>query len=212
MGFEVGFNKIEKYKNTTLNEALEALRRISFENNKWLNENNTSYEEYYKNDPLNSQPLLNPSQAIIDFYKNKTDDNIDYWCSIARAFDDIICNTLDKITNEYYLVNKNNINALKEIIRKKLAEVELIPAIVTHSIINNEDEMILKPIDGIQIELEDGQVRQIFFDDFEEDTIYVSKTSVDLETINVYNSLLNCILEIEKIDLDKYFVYYWRSW
>ena len=212
MGFEVGFNKIEKYKNITLTEALEALRRIGFKNNKWLNENNISYEEYYKNDPLNSQQLLNPSQAIIDFYKNKIDDNIDYWCSIARVFDDIICNALEKVTNEYYLVNKNNINILKEIIIKKLEEIELIPAIVTHSIINREDEMILKPIDGIQIKLENGQVRQLSFDDFEENTIYVSKADVDPETIDVYNSLLKCILEIEKIDLDKYFVYYWRSW
>ena len=174
-----------------------------------------SYVE--KQDGVTFEEMLRYSDIYgYDAFVNRfKPQDLDNWCSMARgAFDNTICETLQKADKHsyYFLINKNNINALYNIIKTKVDNLDLVPVIVTHSIRQNDEDMILTPIDGIQVELEDGQVRQLFFTDYGEDTVYISKSLADYDTVMMYKSLLDCLRTIQTLDLDKYFVYYWRSW
>lgn len=213
MGFEIGFNKIKKYDSCSFNEMLESIERNSFKNNEWLKEHYSSYEEYYKNTDLSKKPLCNPSNEIIKFYDGKEPDILDYWCSIGRKFDSDICSYLTKIDEYHYLIeNKKQIESLLKNFKSWLESIEPEPAYITHSIKCLEDgSFILNKIDGIQIELENGQIRQLFFNDDEDDTIYVNSKYVEPEEIYAIKTLIKCLEEINEINLDEYFIYYWRS-
>lgn len=142
-------------------------------------------------------------------------EDLNNWCSLARgAFDSAITDTLQRADKDgyHFLVDKHNINILYDLIKKKVETIDLVPAIVTHAIRQKDDDLILTPVDGIQIELDDGQIKQLFFTDYGEDVVFVSKSLADPETVLMYKDLLECLNKIRCLDLDKYFVYYWRSW
>lgn len=214
MGFEIGFDKIEKFENINFSETLEALDRIEFSKNKWYANNYISYEEYYKANNLNKLPLYNPSNNVLDFYKDKESETLDYWCSIGKRFDEEIKEKLTKISTDYYLIkDKSQLDALLTYFKAKLEDMEPEPAMIMYAIKKMQDGSLnLSEIDGIQVELDTEEIKQILFDEDSDTTIYVNKKYVDSEEIYAIKQLIKCLEKIQKIDLDKYFVYYWRSY
>lgn len=214
MGFEIGFDKIEKFESINFSETLEALDRIEFSKNKWNADNYISYEEYYKANNLNKLPLYNPSNDVLDFYKDKESETLDYWCSIGKRFDEEIKEKLTKISTDYYLIkDKSQLDALLTYFKAKLEDMEPEPAMIMYVIKKMQDGSLnLSEIDGIQVELDTGEIKQILFDEDSDTTIYVNKKYVDSEEIYAIKHLIKCLEKIQKIDLDKYFVYYWRSY
>lgn len=212
MGFECGFDVVKKKdSNTTMQDFINAYSKANFEENKFLHEQFKSYEDYAKNNAFFKLDT-NVSRDLVDFYKDNKPKMLDYWCSLGRDFDQDVYELLDQIRVDYYEITKDNLDDLIQYTIKRLDSMDYIPAIVTHGIQGKaDDKMTLLPVDGIQVMLDDGTIRQLFFDELYCDSILVSRNLAETEEVEAARRLSECVESLKKYDMDKYLLYYWRS-
>lgn len=217
MGFESGFEKIKKADNCTFKEVLKALSFIEYENNDWAKKNYLTFEEFLigsNEDKFFENVELR--EDLINFYKNLETDNIDFWCSSGRIFDSDILEFMNNTYSdmEYYLIDKDilyKLNKYIEIRNKDFKFKQIFPTMAIKEI--EDDSFILKPIEGIQYEDENGNIGQYLGDGFDNIPLFsFESNAVDLEDYYTINSLHDTIIKLNNIDLDKYFVWYYRSY
>lgn len=208
MGFEAGFNIVKK-TDATFEQFLEAYRRNEYEN--LMYQFYKTYDEYRKYD--DGEPV-EVDDAIIKFYKENKAKLLDFWCSIGRKWDDNVCDILEKVSENYYLVNAENYPKLVEYAKGLFEKYMFIPVVPTHGITyTNDDEMILKQIDGIQVTTGDGDIKQVFnVESYEETNLLTFKGEVEYWDYYAVKSFWDVINSLKFVDFDKYFVYYWRSY
>lgn len=212
MGFSAGFNVIKKVPGCTFEEMIEARKRADFENDHWLKSHYKSYEEFRKSN-YDKSLKIDVSDRLVQFYKDTKPIEICDWCSNARYFHDDITTLLESDFPDYFEVDNEALERLFKYTEEKAKDLELIPVNITHGIKllkNDEDEAESKliPIDGVQIELEDGSIRQLYTE-YDYGILLVSKSFADIEQIYTFQSLFKCIYELKQYSMTEYFVYYW---
>ena len=216
MGFGAGFDVIKRAPNCTFAQMLEAKRRAYFETNDWLSSHYPSYEEYRKtNYTFDKEEPVDVSRELIDFYKQHEAIEIDDWCSSARYFDDDVRALLKNYGYEYSEIDAQSLDSLITYAQSEVDSMAIEPVVITHGLkmLDHDDddaEVKLIPVDGVQIQFEDGTVRQIY-NEYDYDVVFVSKSLADFEKLHLFESLLNCVKTLKTYDPDEWFLYYWRG-
>ena len=217
MGFSAGFSVIKRIHNCTFIEMIEAKRHADFENSTWLKQTYKSYKDYVNTNLIGEKlVLITAPETLVKEYMQIKPINICDWCSNARSFDENIISLSEYNYEEYYKIGHESLEKLYEYAKQAMADLEIIPVTITHGIKtleNDTDEAEYKliPIDGVQIQLEDGSIRQII-SEYDDGVIFVSKSLADFEKIYTFKSLLECVEQLKQYNLDEYFIYYWRSY
>lgn len=212
MGFDCGFNAIKKFKHYTIQDSLNALDYIRWMDNPWNHEEGhyPTYEDYWKSviSYNDDEYPGEPNKELVEFYRDN--DSIDLFSWGSWSFSDVdrelisYLKPLDKYDYNYLLENKKDfLDYLGRFIDKY---GELIPVLPTKGIVYSEDETILRNIDGVMLKYPDGK---LFEYDNENFGLYLIEDN-DNYWISHHLELLRSKVEI--LDLNEYFVYYWRSY
>lgn len=239
MGFECGFEKILKYKDTTLEEYLNISRYLYWKKYKdqFLDEtgNPYTYKEYWESRVLADEEREFPGEPDpdkVEFYdthrfeieydwqtEGYTSKTIDYWCSIGRyldeefIYDEVRHLEPYKYCEDYGPLDMNFVNKGLDWVKEELEKNQMIPVNIVkgYQYVDEDYNTQTVTIDGIEVEDEDGNIRKL---DCEYDNVFVSKNRYfDPERFNALERFRDCLFEIKKIlEEDKYIVYYFRSY
>lgn len=212
MGYECGFSKIKRFKDCSFEEMLEAREKVYFLKNNWLTDSYSSYEEYARSNSWNKDKELLPiSDEMVEFYKNLEDDpTIEFWCSIGQRFKDDIKDFCKSGDMDFEI---ENYEGLQNWINEEIRLRQFIPIEIQYGIKKNDDEsMNLFRIDGLQIVDEDGNTKQIELSDLWESGLYITRNMCDTDEVYAFDRLRDVINEIQDIDKNEYFVWFWESY
>ena len=227
MGFECGFYKMPRFKNVTGNQVAilsSYFRWQDYYQDKFTFEQYRGHSESESPDEKAEENQILKDKEAIDFYRPLMHDTgygsiglidtVDFWCSIGRRFNDWFiehCNDgVDdcKLHNEF--TKDLMIDALKYV-QKYLDENHMQEWNVVNAFRENEEtgEKTIIPLDGIEIENEDGLIKRIYS---EYDTIFYNP-GFDDEEYNAYSRLKDVLINmIINTDFEKEMVYYFTSW
>lgn len=216
MGWDSGFDVVKKHNNLTPYQYFITNDFKDYLFNDWAREHYDTFEDYYKSSSLFDRELTyTPSGGDAEFYKKNPEENLINWCSIGRWLDDYI---LPELTNEYqefekYLVTKEFIEKMETWVDEELEKRKLIPVYLKESYkyvneYGENSDKILSRCDGLYVEDEDGNIYEI---DREYDTIWISK-GYDEDKYYALTSFKETLNKMKKIDLDKNWIFYYRSY
>ena len=238
MGFECGFDKVLKYKDTTLEEYRNITSYLYWKKHQFKdNDGNAifpTYEDFWKSHRINESREYpgEPDPDKVEFYdthrfekeydwqtEGYTSSSIQYWCSIGRYLDDnFIYDELRKKelyehAEDYGPIDMDFVNKGLKWVDEELDKNKLIPVTIDRGFVYLDDGENIQTVnvDGIEIIDDSGNTRRI---DSEYQYVYVSKNVyADPENLSVLESFKECLLKIKELLIeDKYMIYYYRSY
>lgn len=212
MGFNCGFSKIKKV-DKDFEKCLYMLTYNYFKTSSYIKDDsfnnymNTIYSPIYKDFVCKyyDEELENTN------YRNIKPEEIDYWCSIGQYIDDICKSVLTEVKPfEKYRVTSEDIDKMMDITRKELNDNQLIPVTITHSFkFTDEGDKLMTLCDGILTQDEDQHEALI---DLEFENIWIGSRNFNLDKYYVLESFKDTLYDMKKINLNKYYIYYYRSY
>ena len=231
MGFECSISCIPKFGDISEKNAVAAYNYAQFvrwtETEPWCREQIKNghtflFEEYASGFTEKDLPPKQIVDKYISYIKENSlmDDVIESWCSIGRIFDDEIIRKGMVIRKEYtYLLSLDAITQYKEEIKKWLDNHDFVRVEPVNGVrYNNTDKntglndtIILIPIDGIEVEDEEGNIKRLMVTEDDYSGLYIRANACDDDKYFAYKKLYEALDEAEKTDFDDYIVIYERS-
>lgn len=229
MGFECGINIVPRYRDNweicDLKDYLVAEAYNNWRNNPWNFEEGhyPTFEDYYMNyQCCNSKELPEEVQNIINnnledianyYDKLKLDPTAIFACSLGRSFDDEVIRTIENkaaSSEDFFELTQDNLRDLANMFEELASKYEPKKVEISHSyIFNDDDEIVLKEVDGIEIglTLEDVFVYRRIPNDNE--TLFFSG---DIDMYNVCTEFKNVCNALSHVDPKTHIIWYWRSY
>ena len=210
MGFNAGFSIVKRASGCSFDEMVRA-RKHTYNN--FLKSHYKSYENYAETTSSFEKDVYQVvTKYLIDFYTTHRPIDIYSWGSMAKRFDEDIRRLSKQNNSGYFEINHEALEKLYKYAKQKVEELEFVPITITHGIqqIENDKDGAkekLIPIDGVRIKLEDGSIRQLH-NEYYFDTMFVSKSLADAETVYLFQSLLDCVYNLKQYDTRDWFIYY----
>ena len=222
MGYECGFVKMPRYKDTTWSQV--GFLQDYFD---WLRnfKGSMPIDAYFASYTCREvDTKLLRKTDVVDFYKtqlHQTDtgergliDTIEYWCSDGRVFADWFTEHCTKTVNGNTVhkeLTKELMFEALEFVDKCLENQRLEEWVVVGAFKENEEtgEKTIIPLDGIEIQNEKGLIKRLYAT---EDFVYYHE-DFDMETVDTLLRLKDCLHSmIENIDFHDEMVYFFVSW
>ena len=196
MGWECGFLSLNKYKDTTVLDAIKLAR--AFDSHEELDGHLGQLMSYYKFHPegqYGDLPLT-----------------VNYWCSAGKQYlDDFITSHLSVFDENAYIgIDKEFIEKGISWAAQELCKIQLKPVQVLKAY-KDENKKIetLMSCDGLEV-LDENGVRK--FINISKDYIFISDEEYDEDRQYVLESFIDTLRLLDKIDLKENLVWYFRSW
>ena len=227
MGFECSFNRVKKFKNTTVADFKIINAYLNWKNNPWNFEEGhyPTFEKYWnglvKGWDDDTEYPGEPDMEAVAFYDEQPHDEysyeqtIDFWCSSGRYIDEFVTQVLQRV-DEYTFIGIDDTFFQKAYkwIEDQLADCNIKPAFITHAFKENEDgTTTLIPCDGIFVEDEEGNQRMINTSDEEwSECIYIPSRYFDEDRWSTLNQFKETIDKLTIMDRDNYLIWYSRGY
>lgn len=206
MGFECGLCKMKKLGNATASQAMAASYYARYL--KW--DNSYPFDSYTELYSMKSLPD-NIDEYLAD--EDTAEDNvIEYWCSSGHAIDSLMRSCGTKDNDCYYIYTEEQLKNLLKKIDEFLEGYELIPVSIKYAYryTNDKDDSIkMIPLDGVFVELPNGDTRDIPSENFCEQ-IYVLDKPDDSSLWLVYKQLRAAVITAIQ-ESKQNFIYYFIS-
>lgn len=230
MGFTCGIYKCPLYKNLSFKDIYDINQYFSYFNNDWAKEKFSSVEEFMK-----CYHYRMPTQDEIDFFKVKIhkdewnyttiSDEIDSWCSDGRFLYDIIDSMgMAKANNGCEMeVEFRDLKSVILILNKLwnyyIENFEFFNSSVSFSFKSKEsddgeEEIALKPCDGIEIEFEDGTIKRKYTSaELDNDPLITTKNYFDAYDLSSVRRAISAFVKIlNEIDFNNEFIVLNGGW
>lgn len=213
MGFDCGFNAIKKFKDYTVMDYINTIYYIEWLDNPWNHEEGhyPTYKKYWDSTKSYSKEPYpgEPNEEIIEFYRDNEAKELFSWGSWNFSpIDEDLKYYLEKLDEDGFIYLLKDKDKLIDYLNKLIKDNELEQVTPIKGINYQEDEMILRDIDGVMLECQDRKLKQ--YDNDNDCAGLCLINDENMYWISYYLNLLKAKLEV--IDLDEYWVYYWRSW
>ena len=212
MGFDCGFTAIKKFKDYTVRDYLEARRYIDWLDNPWNHEEGhyPKYEDYWRSfSEYNDEYPGEPSKDLVEFIRANKDIELFGWAGWSFSdIDERLCYLLKPLDSERYTYVVEDPSRLINYLKDFISEDRFDTVVPTKSINFDEDDEILRDIDGVMLKDSDGKLIPFYSDIDEEGLVMIS----NLDRYWISNRFISLEAKLEMIDFNEYWVYYWRSW
>lgn len=155
---------------------------------------------------------------LIDFYmnvvneenNNNDDENcVAFWCSTGIYIHELIQNnstsTFDGGYEDYYEFSDKTIEELEKTIVSWEDEHKFVPVTAIYGLKRNkDDEITCIPIEGVEVETEDGFSRKVYG----EDELFITSKYCDSAERYAYSYLKEALNNLKCIDRGNYYIYY----
>lgn len=212
MGFECGFDRVKKFKDTDVKNVLAVSNYVQWRDNEWNRENYKTFFEYCSAMDYDYDAI--PEQSVIEYYDknrigqwNSIPETIEYWCSSGRLIDSFMQKYLGK--EDYIRINNDILNELSEWLDEKLNVHKLVPVQIIRAY-KDEDNKVktLFDCEGVEVVDEEGNRK---FVNGSSDIIFVGSDGFDSEERYTLEKLQDTIKRMKKL-LRGNIIWYWRSY
>lgn len=206
MGFEMGFNKIEKYPGATIEDMFVALSYRSWD--RWNRPGYKTFDAYMKAYNEEAEYKM-PSQEVVDFYNREEDldSDLGFICGWENA--ELAHRTADHLKkiseNRYQVVDRESIDEIIKEIDVELERHKLTPAYVTGGI--TEDGKLVE-LTKLIVQDEYGDGEEKLFDVSDDQVVFVPSRFFDEDRKNTLEYYRSVLEKVKTVDLDKYFVWF----
>ena len=232
MGFTCAIYRCPKYKDLSFKNIMDINEYFHYFDNSWAQKTFSTVEKY-----LETYHNRVPAEDEIEFFKNKIHkdewgsdtiyDTIESWCSNGKFLYDIIteeCGTLDNdFEHSVEFRDKESVCKILSCIWKYYTEsFKFYNATISNSFktvkVEDEEEIHLRPCDGVEIKFEDGTIRREYTSedagyDYDEPGIVTTKNYIDAyEMENVRHVITVFINILAEVDFEKEFIAFSGGW
>ena len=205
MGFEMGFNKIEKYPGATIEDVFVALSYRSWD--RWNRPGYKTFDDYMK--AYYEEDYKMPSQEVIDFYNREDDLDSDLGFICGWENTELAHRTADHLKkiseNRYQVVDRESVDEIIKEIDVELERHKLTPAFITGGI--TEDGKVVE-LTKLIVQDEYGDGEEKLFDVSCDQVVFIPSRFFDEDRRNTLEYYRSVLERVKTVDLDKYFVWF----